>query len=202
MRHRVFGKKLSRTSSHRKAMLRNLAASLIEHGTVRTTQAKAKLVRPFVEKLITTARRGDLHARRRVIALLQDRSMVDEQGEPAEKTVVTRLFDEIAPRYVNRSGGYTRIIHLSERRIGDSGSQVLIQLIEQDTTAAAESPATQSRRKRRAAKRHQAAAAGGSQDQAQPSDQGMQDQQSQDVADQVEPQQDGEPSDAQPEQSE
>jgi len=137
MRHRVNGRQLSRTSAHRKALRRNLAASLIEHGAVRTTPAKAKEVRPFVEKLITLAKRGTLHARRQVIALLGDRAMTDKDnpGQLAEMTVVQKLFNEVAPRYADREGGYTRIIHLPERRIGDSGQQVLLQLIEEKATA-------------------------------------------------------------------
>ena len=131
MRHRKAGKQLSRTTSHRKAMRRNLAASLIEHGAVRTTTAKAKEIRPFVERLITIARTGTLHARRRVIALLCDRAIADaESGELSEKTIVAKLFDEVAPQYADRPGGYTRIIHLPERRIGDAGKQVLLQLVE------------------------------------------------------------------------
>ncbi|MDY7009400.1 MAG: 50S ribosomal protein L17 [Planctomycetota bacterium] len=132
MRHRIAGKQLSRTTSHRKAMRRNLAASLIEHGAVRTTPTKAKEVRPFVERLITIARAGTLHARRQVIALLGDRAMTDsESGELDDRTVIAKLFDEIAPKYADRPGGYTRIIHLPERRIGDAGKQVLLQLVEQ-----------------------------------------------------------------------
>ncbi len=136
MRHRVAGKQLSRTTAHRKAMRRNLAASLIQHGAVRTTVAKAKEVRPFVERLITIARTGTLHARRRVISMLQNRDMytydsTTRKYQPEENTVVGKLFDEIAPRYADRPGGYTRIIHLPERRIGDAGKQVLLQLVEQ-----------------------------------------------------------------------
>jgi len=90
-----------------------------------------------VEKLITLAKKGTLHARRQVIALLGDRAMVDKDNpdELADMTVVQKLFNEIAPRYADRQGGYTRIIHLPERRIGDSGQQVLLQLIEEKTTA-------------------------------------------------------------------
>jgi len=157
MRHRVVGRQLSRTSSHRKALRRNLAASLIEHGAVRTTEAKAKELRPFIEKLITMARKGTLHARRRVLAELCDRLMTDEEGELLEQTVVQKLFDEIAPRYADRPGGYTRIIRLSERRIGDAGRQVLLQLVEAKATEAEEkAPTTKSRRKKRATKRHEA----------------------------------------------
>jgi large subunit ribosomal protein L17 len=135
MRHRVSGKQLSRTTSHRKALRRNMAASLIQHGAIRTTETKAKELRPFVERLITVAREGTLHARRRVLAMLQDRDMVDNEGNLAEKTVVQKLFDEVAPRYASRSGGYTRIVRLADRRIGDGGVQVLFQLVEQPSAA-------------------------------------------------------------------
>ncbi len=158
MRHCVAGKKLNRTSSHRKAMRRNMAASLFEHGAIRTTEAKAKDVKPFVERLITIARKGTLHARREVISILGDRNIADADGAIQEKTVITKLFDDIAPRYADRPGGYTRIIRLSERRIGDSGIQVLLQLIDESQTDAGESGAAASRRKKRASMRRQAAA--------------------------------------------
>lgn len=140
-------------------MRRNLAASLLEHGAVRTTLAKASEVRPFVERLITLARKGTLHARRQVVALLGDRNMVskDEPTELADQTVVQRLFDEIAPRYADRPGGYTRIIHLPERRIGDAGRQVLLQLVEESSPEPAGAPAGGSQRRRRAARRAEAA---------------------------------------------
>jgi len=112
-----------------------MAASLIQHGAIRTTETKAKELRPFVERLITVAREGTLHARRRVLAMLQDRDMVDNEGNLAEKTVVQKLFDEVAPRYASRSGGYTRIVRLADRRIGDGGVQVLFQLVEQPSAA-------------------------------------------------------------------
>src|ERR1035437_9240977 len=131
MRHRKFGKQLSRNTAHRKALRRNMAASLIQHGAIRTTIIKAKELRPFVEKLITLARRGTLHARRQVIATLPDRAMVDDEGEWADKTVVQKLMDEVAPKYADRPGGYTRIIRLSERRIGDAGEQCVMQLVEE-----------------------------------------------------------------------
>ena len=168
MRHRVAGKRLGRTTSHRKALRRNMAASLIEHGAIRTTEAKAKELRRFVERLITVARQGTLHARRRVIAMLQNRHAVDEEGVETERwikkkqkgrTIVDVLFDEIAPRYADRPGGYTRIIRLSDRRIGDSGVQALLQLVEEKPPEAADA-ATGGRRRKRAAKRHQAAGAG------------------------------------------
>jgi large subunit ribosomal protein L17 len=138
-----------------------MAASLFEHGTIRTTEAKAKEVRRFAEKLITVARQGSLHARRRVIALLCDRAMVNAEGELQDKTVVQKLFDEIAPRYRNRPGGYTRIIRLAERRIGDSGVQVLLQLVEEKGAAKASADGKKgaSRRRKRATKTAQAAEA-------------------------------------------
>ncbi len=133
MRHRKAGKQLSRNTAHRKALRRNMAACLFEHGAIRTTEAKAKELKGFVEKLITVARKGTLAARRQVLATLNDRFMADKEndGELLDKTVVQKLFDEIAPKYVNRPGGYTRIIHLAERRIGDAGKQVLLQLVEE-----------------------------------------------------------------------
>lgn len=165
MRHRMVGRHLSRTTSHRRALRRNMAASLFEHGAIRTTAPKAKELRRFAERLITIAREGTLHARRRVLALLNDRGMIDDEGNWQDKTVVQKLFDDIAPRYASRPGGYTRIIRLSEHRIGDGGSQVLLQLVEDTKAAGAEPPAGESRRKRRAAKRQ--AAAEGSQEEPQ-----------------------------------
>lgn len=158
MRHRVFGKQLSRNTAHRRALRRNMAASLFEHGAIRTTIVKAKQIRSFVERLITTARKGTLHARRQVIAALQDRDIVDKDGNLADKTVVQKLMDEIAPRYANRPGGYTRIIRLSDRRIGDAGETCLLQLVEESSSAAADKAAG-SRRRRRAAKRQSASQA-------------------------------------------
>ena len=101
MRHRISGKRLSRSTSNRKAMRRNMAASLFEHGAVKTTLTKAKELKPFVERLITIARTGTLHARRRVIALLGDRAVADKEtpGELADQTVVQLLFSDVAPRY-------------------------------------------------------------------------------------------------------
>jgi large subunit ribosomal protein L17 len=139
-----------------------MAASLIQHGAIRTTVAKAKELRGFIEKIITTAKKGTLHARRQVISVLRDRLIADDKGEIQDKTVVQKLFDEVAPRYANRPGGYTRIIRLSERRIGDAGKQVLLQLVEETAKAEADSPATASRRRKRAAKRYQAAASAAS----------------------------------------
>jgi large subunit ribosomal protein L17 len=140
-------------------MRRNLAGSVIEHGAVRTTAVKAKEVRPFVERLITIARRNTLQARRRVIALLWDRAMADKEDPDtlAEKSLVQKLFDEVAPRYAQRPGGYTRIIHLPERRIGDGGKQVVLQLVEEAAAAGGASGPTISARRKRAARRAEAA---------------------------------------------
>ncbi|MFP4104673.1 MAG: 50S ribosomal protein L17 [Phycisphaerae bacterium] len=157
MRHRLAGRILNRTPSHRLAMRRNMARSLFQHGAIRTTEAKAKELRRFVEKLITVARKGTLHARRQVLRELGDRPMFDEEGIELEQTVVQKLFDEIAPRYVNRPGGYTRIIRLADRRIGDAGTQVIIQLVEEESTGQGSSSGGASRRRKRAAKRRAAA---------------------------------------------
>ncbi|MFC1528474.1 50S ribosomal protein L17 [Candidatus Latescibacterota bacterium] len=119
MRHAKTGRKLSRRKDHRIAMLANLASSLIKHGSIRTTDAKAKEVRPFVERMITFARRGDLHARRIVLSRLKD------------PLAVKKLFDEIGPKYSSRFGGYTRIIKLGFR-LGDNSSMSLIELIEEE----------------------------------------------------------------------
>ena len=116
MRHRAKGRQLSRTSSHRRALLNNMATSLFEHGRVVTTEAKAKELRPFAEKLITLARRGDLHARRLVERRIKDR---DTLG---------KLFSEIRPRFAARPGGYTRILKLGHRP-GDGADIARIELL-------------------------------------------------------------------------
>jgi large subunit ribosomal protein L17 len=113
-------------------MRKNLVQSLFEHGKVRTTMPKAKEVKAMAEKLITLARRNTLVSRRRVIALLRDRRLTDEDQEFTGKTVVQKLFDEIAPKFNDRPGGYTRIIKLSDFRIGDAGSLVLLQLLTEE----------------------------------------------------------------------
>jgi large subunit ribosomal protein L17 len=117
MRHRKARHKLSRDASHRRSLLRNLCREVIEHERIRTSQAKAKAVKPEVEKLITLAKRGDLHARRQALSSLgQDRF------------VVHKLFEEIAPRYAERPGGYTRIVKLGPRR-SDSTEMVFLELV-------------------------------------------------------------------------
>ena len=117
MRHRKKRNKLSRDSAHREALLSNLSKQLIEHDRIKTSQAKAKAVKPEVEKLITLAKRGDLHARRQALS---------ELGQ--DKFTVYKLFEEIAPRYSERPGGYTRILKLGPRR-SDSTEMVLLELV-------------------------------------------------------------------------
>jgi large subunit ribosomal protein L17 len=116
VRHRNKGKKLSRTSTHRRALLRNLATSLFLHERVETTTIKAKELRPYAERLITLARRGDIHARRIAGRKISDRD------------VLGKLFDDIAPRYAARPGGYTRILKLGTRK-GDAAEMSLIELV-------------------------------------------------------------------------
>ena len=116
MRHRAKGRQLSRTSTHKRAMLNNMATSLFVHGGVITTEAKAKELRPFAEKLITLARRGDLHARRLVERRIKDRE------------TLSRLFGEIGPRFAARPGGYTRILKLGHRE-GDGADVARIELL-------------------------------------------------------------------------
>lgn len=158
MRHRIKGKQLSRSTSHRKALRRNMASSLIEHGAIRTTDIKAKELRGFVERLITVAKKGTLQARRHVISMLNDRAIANNEGEIQDKSVVQKLFDEVAPRYATRNGGYTRIIRLAERRIGDAGKQAVLQLVEEASAVEGEKTETPGRRKRRSTKRNEAAA--------------------------------------------
>lgn len=117
MRHAKQRNKLSRSSAHRRALMRNLSRELIEHERIRTSQAKAKAVKPRIEKLITLARRGDLHARRQALS---------ELGQ--DKFLVHKLFEEIAPRYAERPGGYTRIVKLGPRR-SDSTEMVFLELV-------------------------------------------------------------------------
>jgi len=148
MRHRKHGRTLGRHTHHRKALFRNMAASLFTHGQITTTIPKAKAVQPFVEKLITLAKKGDLHSRRLVISKLRDRIVVanDEDdnvqrnayGEIIKQTsqprLVAKLFDEIAPKYADRDGGCTRIIKLARHRIGDASDLCVLQLISDEDT--------------------------------------------------------------------
>jgi large subunit ribosomal protein L17 len=122
MRHHRAGKKLGRDASHRKALYANLAGSLIEHGRIRTTEAKAKAVRPFAEQMITLGKRGDLAARRQALAELRSQD------------VVHQLFAEVAPRFAERPGGYTRIVKLGPRH-GDAAEMAYLELVDYDSGA-------------------------------------------------------------------
>ena len=117
MRHQKDRRKLSRSTSHRKALLMNLSTEVIEHERIKTTEAKAKAVKPEVEKLITLGKRGDMHARRQAMSQL---------GQ--NKFVVYKLFEEIAPRYADRQGGYTRILKLGPRK-SDATEMVFLELV-------------------------------------------------------------------------
>src|SRR5204862_4965737 len=123
-RHHHAGKKLGRDSAHRKALYANLAGSLIEHGRIKTTEAKAKAVKPFAEQMITLGKRGDLAARRQAIAELRSQD------------VVHVLFADVAPRFTDRPGGYTRIVKLGPRN-GGAAEMVYLELIHLDTSARA-----------------------------------------------------------------
>jgi len=133
----VRGRQLSRDTEHRLAMRRNMVQSLFEHGEIRTTLPKAKEVKAFAEKLITLAKGGTLNERRKVIAELgHDRRVVDEDQEfitEGARTVVQRLFTDVAPKFEGRNGGYTRIIKTSEWRIGDGGGIVILQMLTEES---------------------------------------------------------------------
>ena len=161
MRHMVRGRQLSRDTEHRKALRRNMVQSLFEHGKIRTTLPKAKEVRAFAEKLITLARGKTVNDRRRVIAMLQDRRLTDEEQEfilnerGRPRTVVQKLFDEIAPSFTDRQGGYTRIIKLSDYRIGDGGSLVLLQLLTEESAPTGTARRSAGLRRKRNERKHQ-----------------------------------------------
>jgi large subunit ribosomal protein L17 len=155
MRHMLRGRQLSRDTEHRKSLRRSLVQSLFEHGKIRTTHAKAKEVRSFAEKLITLARRNTLVARRRVIAYLNDRRLVDEKQEFTGQSVVQKLFTDVAPRFVDRNGGYTRIIKLSDHRVGDGGDLVLLQLLMEDNAPKGTIRRSAGLRRKRNERRHQ-----------------------------------------------
>ena len=117
MRHRVAGKKLNRTPAHRRALFRNLVTALLQHEAVRTTDAKAKELKRWGDRMITLGKQGTLHARRRAAALVQSRD------------VVKKLFDELAPRYQARAGGYTRVVKLG-LRVGDAAPVSIVELVD------------------------------------------------------------------------
>jgi len=122
MRHRKQGRKLNRTSSHRQAMFANMAAALIRHEQIVTTVPKAKELRPFAERLVTLAKRGDLHSRRQAISKIRD------------KDAVSKLFETIGPRYASRNGGYTRIMRAGFRH-GDNAPVAVIEFVDRDEDA-------------------------------------------------------------------
>ena len=116
MRHQRKGRRFGTQPSHRRQMLANLACSVLEHGRIKTTEARAKEVRPMVEKAITMGKAGDLHSRRTVISMLHN------------KQISYKLYNEIAPKYADRAGGYTRITHLGTR-LGDAAEMVYLELV-------------------------------------------------------------------------
>jgi large subunit ribosomal protein L17 len=123
VRHHRNGKKLGRDASHRKALYSNLAGALIEHGRIKTTEAKAKAVKPLAEQMITLGRRGDLHARRQALSFLRSQD------------VVHQLFADVAPRFSDRPGGYTRIVKIGPR-YGDAAQMVYLELVDYVPTSA------------------------------------------------------------------
>ncbi len=142
MRHQKSGRKLNRSSSHRWALIRNLITSLLRDEKIKTTDAKAKELRRWVDRVITLGKQGSLHARRQVLGIVQD------------KTVVRKLFDTLAPRFKDRPGGYTRIVKIGIRR-GDAAPVSIIELVGGEAAPAEQKPR---RRRRRQAASQEAAA--------------------------------------------
>jgi large subunit ribosomal protein L17 len=136
MRHRVRHRKLGRTASHRAALLSSLATSLLKHKRIRTTLAKAKEARSYVEALITKARRNDLHSRRLIMNVIHD------------KDVVKELFNEIIPKIGDRPGGYTRVVKLGNR-MGDAASMAIIELVDYNDVANAKAESQKEKRESR-----------------------------------------------------
>jgi len=194
MNHRISQKKLNRTSEHRLAMRRNLAQSLIQHGEIRTTLAKAKDLQPFAERLITLAkraRRGDLNARRCLDSLMTDRSFIPAEHQEAydmlsdakrqqvlkmrsgrrhrtgaakgkldftAESIVHRLIDGVASNFQNRDGGYTRLVKLADRRLGDKTPLAIVQLVGNETSPGSVTRPGKTSRRRRADVRYAFAA--------------------------------------------
>lgn len=140
MRHRVSGRRLGRDTAHRKALRKNMIAELLIHEEILTTEAKARMLRPAAEKIITLAKRGlakddpaqTVHARRLAAArLARFREVADEDGYVEEVDVVKKLFDDIAPRYADRPGGYTRVVKIGKRS-GDNADMAMIMLVDED----------------------------------------------------------------------
>ena len=125
MRHRKQHGKLGRTSAHRKALLRNMVTSLLDHERIETTDAKAKELRRVADRMITLGKRGDLHARRQALSVIKD------------KGITAKLFDELAERYKDRPGGYTRVLKVRQRT-GDAAPLSIVELVDSDKQAAAE----------------------------------------------------------------
>ena len=132
MRHQRAGRKLGRDSAHRKALYANLAGALIEHGRIKTTEAKAKEVRPIIEKMITLGKRGDLAAHRQAVAFLRS------------KSVTHKLFADVAPRFAERPGGYTRVVKLGPRQ-GDAAPMAYLELVDYTPDRAPAAPAAPAR---------------------------------------------------------
>ncbi|MFQ5971492.1 MAG: 50S ribosomal protein L17 [Alphaproteobacteria bacterium] len=122
MRHRISGRKLNRTSAHRKSMFNNMAAALVKHEQIRTTLPKAKELRGVVDRLVTLGKRGNLHARRQALAVIKDPALVE------------KLFSTLAERYAERAGGYTRVLKAGHR-YGDSAPMAVIELVDRDPEA-------------------------------------------------------------------
>jgi len=146
MRHNVGHRKLGRTSEHRRALLRNLATDLFRHERLRTTLPKARELRPFAERLITLARRDDLHARRQVVRQISDRA------------VVKKLFDTLGPRFAARPGGYTRALKLGPR-LGDGADMAIVELVGSEPTFKKQKEDKKARRDRKAKVQEKEAAA-------------------------------------------
>ena len=135
MRHLKAGRKLNRTSAHRKALFRNMVTSLLDRERVQTTDAKAKALRPFVDRMITLGKRGTLHARRQALAFIRS------------EDVVKKLFDDVAVRFRERPGGYTRIVKLGVRK-GDAAPMSLIELVDRGDASKSEAEKKRERRSR------------------------------------------------------
>lgn len=170
MRHRMYGRTLGRHSNHRVALFRNMAASLFMHGQITTTLPKAKSVQPLVERIITAAKKGDLASRRRVIQMLgRDRVIVRNDEDDTVKRnkygevkggqkLVKYIFDELAPQFADRNGGCTRIIKLSQHRIGDASDLCVLMLVGKEEEGGPQIAGQHSRRRDKANKRMEFAA--------------------------------------------
>ncbi len=143
MRHRKIGRKLNRSAPHRKAMFRNMVTSLLDREHIETTDAKAKELRRYTDQMVTLGKKGTLHARRQALSFVRDRD------------VVKKLFEDIAPRFANRPGGYTRITKLGVRR-GDAAPVSIIELTERGDRAISEAEKKRERRRRSAERRQKA----------------------------------------------